>query len=237
MAFTFCTNCGNKIEDGVQKCPYCGHIKGAERTFNYAPESWKQTAENQQNPPKSEQPLTPPPTDGNNAQSENGTQQPPQNPQYPPYGNGANSQNPQGPYGYPGQNPNAGQYGSPYGNPYGGQGQNPYGQNPYGQQNPFGNQPPRGQYPLRPVPDRPMSAGLLIFSIINIIFGCCCSIGMIFGVIALVYTINARQAPNDDEEIRRKKIALVMNITAVVLTAAFIVSFAIGAASGAFSAM
>ncbi len=220
MAFTFCTNCGNKIEDGVIKCPYCGHIKGSERNYTYGSYG--------ENPNELK----------NQAPQNNGAQ-----------GEQNNSGQEQGPY-----NGQQNQYGgysqSPYGqnqNPYG-QNQNPYGQNPYNrdpygnqqnqspynQQNPYGMPPPGGFY--RPVVDRPMSFGLLIFSIINIIFGCCCSVGFVFGIIALVYTINARQAPTDDEEIRRKKIALFMNITAVVLTLAFIVAFAFAFVGGMFSA-
>ncbi len=216
MAFTFCTNCGNKIEDGVIKCPYCGHIKGSERNYTYG--SYGDTP----NEPKNEQ--------------QSPQEQAPQNDQKPhPQENGYDrGQNPYG--GQQDQNPYSGNYGqSPYNqNPYG-QNQSPYGQNPYNNQNPYGMPPPGGFY--RPVNDRPLSAGLLIFSIINIIFGCCCSVGFVFGIIALVYTLNARQAPTDDEEVRRKKIALFMNITAVVLTLAFIVAFSVAFTSGLIAGM
>ncbi len=217
MAFTFCTNCGNKIEDGVEKCPYCGHIKGSERTYGYAPAE----------PSRPQAPR----------ENEGGQGNYPNNGQPGNSGNNVNGQNGEGGYQAPSQNPYGGQYGNPYGNQYGGQPSgdpygNPYGQNqrPYGQQYPYGMPPPGGYY--RPVQDRPMSVGLLIFSIINIIFGCCCSVGFVFGIIALVYTINARQSPTDEEEIRRKKIALIMNIAAVVMTVAFIASFTVAYVSG-----
>ncbi len=183
MAFTFCTNCGNKIEDGVEKCPYCGHVKGSERSYTYG----------QAEPSR---PQTPTTSEENASQNGGQTPEntPPQAPQENPYAN----------------NPYAGQNRSPYGN---------------GRYDPYGMPPPGGFY--RPVPDRPMSIGLLIFSIINIVFSCCCSVGFVFGIIALVYTINARQSPTDEEEVRRKKLALIFNIAAVVLTVAFIISFAI----------
>ncbi len=179
MAFTFCTNCGNKIEDGVIKCPYCGHIKGSERSYTYG------KAPTEPKPQADEQPSD-------------------------PYGQ----------------------------NPYTSN-QDPYSNNPYGNSqapsdpSPYGGTPSGGFY--RQVNDRPMSIGLLIFSIINIVFGCCCSIGCVFGIIALVYTLNARQAPDDNEEIRRKKIALFMNITAIILTIAFIVSFSVAFTNGMVS--
>ncbi len=191
MPFTFCTNCGKQIDESLEKCPYCGHIKGSE---NY---TYGDAAEPEKKPQNTS-------SDGNNRNGQ---------PSNDPYGNN-------NPYGQQGNDP--------YGN------NNPYGQpgnNPYGNNNPYG----QGQHPnwipnvnmYRPVPDRPLSSGLLIFSIINIVFGCCCTVGFIFGIIALMFTLNARQAPTDNEEIRRKKIALAMNITAVVLTVAMFISFVV----------
>ncbi len=220
MAFTFCTNCGNKIEDGVEKCPYCGHIKGSERSYIYTqaetkPSPMPQT-ENQENNDQPKDPQTEP--YGNPYADDQ------KNPN--PYGGNGQSQNPYG-------NPYGGSRQSPYGNPYVGNGQNNGSPNRNNGQYPYGMPSPGGFY--RPVQDRPVSVGLLIFSIINIIFGCCCSVGFVFGIIALVYTLNARQAPNDAEEIRRKKIALIFNIAAVVMTIALVVSFVVAVTLGAMA--
>lgn len=87
---------------------------------------------------------------------------------------------------------NNGQYYDPYGNyrpPY---------NVPYG--NGYGN-----------IPTREMNIGMLIFSIINIVFG-----GRIFGLIALVFTISARSKPTAELEANNLKIAKILNIIGVV---------------------
>ena len=39
MAFTYCTNCGEKFDDDLPKCPHCGHIRGEERDYRYQSEN------------------------------------------------------------------------------------------------------------------------------------------------------------------------------------------------------
>ena len=34
MAFTYCTNCGEKFDDSEQKCPHCGHRRGDPVSFS-----------------------------------------------------------------------------------------------------------------------------------------------------------------------------------------------------------
>lgn len=226
MAFTFCTNCGEKIDDNEKVCPHCGHPKGADRSYRYGQE-WYGNTENKDN--------------GN---TDNGSGEQNRN----PYG--------QNPYGQNGQN--GGQYQPPFGNNGnngGQQNQNPYGQNPYGQNgqygggynnNGYGNnggynnggyngqyQPPFGQQtPWRqPQPQRQTSVALVIFSVINIIFGCCC-IGMVFGIIGLVFALNARNAQTDEEEARRKKISLALNIVGIALTVIYAVVYVITILAG-----
>ena len=95
MAFTFCTNCGKRLDESVDKCPYCGHPKGAERTF-YSSENNVDPENNAQNPNANEQ---------NVHSDESGGQDNGQNPNNP-YGQNPNNpygQNPNNPYG---QNPN-----------------------------------------------------------------------------------------------------------------------------------
>lgn len=222
MAFTFCTNCGEQIDVSLEKCPHCGHPTGAQRNYTYGmdPTAVNRQSQMGQNEPNAQngQAPTPPQNDQNPQDFQNPqNQQPPQNngngwigDQRPPENNG-------NPYG---QNP----YGqNPYGqNPYG-QNQNPYGQNPYGQ-NPYN---PYGNLYRRPTqPKRPMSTGLMVFSILNIVFGCFC-FGMLFGIIGLVLCVNAQNAQSDREEVSKKKLSLAMNIIGVLLTVAYVVSYVI----------
>ena len=115
MAFTYCTNCGEKIDDSCQFCPHCGHRKGQQRSgYSYGAEGFG----GDQRPPEGA------PNGGpeNPQFGQEGYRQPYRTPDQNPYGQNPYGQNPYGqtPYGQ-----------RPYnnGNPYG---QNPYGQNPYG---------------------------------------------------------------------------------------------------------
>ncbi len=237
MAFTFCTNCGEKIDDSEQKCPHCGHPKGADRSYRYGQEWYGNSGnnENNNNSNNSNNNNNNNSNDGNSGsqnQNDNGQQNQYHNPygQYqPPFGN---------------NNGNGGQQN---------QNQNPYGQNPYGQNGQYGGgynnngnyggynnggyngqyQPPFGQQtPWRqPQPQRQTSVALVIFSVINIIFGCCC-IGMVFGVIGLFFALNARNAQTDEEEARRKKISLALNIVGVALTVIYAVVYVITILAG-----
>ncbi len=207
MAFTYCTNCGKKIDDSVEKCPYCGQPKGADRVYGYEDENFGRGAGADGGSDRG----------GNPWESGNSYGQQGQN----PYGNNGS------PYGQQGQNP----YGN-NGNPYGQQRQNPYGGNPWeGGQGPYGGGYGQNGGPWQPREKRKLSVGLLVFSIINILLGTCCA-GSIFGIIGLVFCITARDAVSEEEEIRRKKISLAINIIAVALTVVFIVSFAVGFVNG-----
>lgn len=136
---------------------------------------------------------------------------PPYNPNGQGYNGGYNR------YQRPAQPTQYNQYGQGYNNPY----SNPYnnGQGGY----------PNGYYmpPMMPK-QRTTSVGLIIFSIINILFGCG-GIVMILGIIALVNTIQAKNAVTDEEEASKKKTALILNIVSIVLCVfVFIFAFMIG---------
>jgi hypothetical protein len=120
---------------------------------------------------------------------------------------------------YSNQNNANSNYGNPYSNPYGGGNYNaPNGNNPYGGGNynapnggaPYGYNPgaPNGynQYgvPYNPnaVPQPPkkeMNIGLLVFSIINLILGCCSCTGFIFGGAGLAFVMMAKNAKTDGD--------------------------------------
>ncbi len=74
---------------------------------------------------------------------------------------------------------------------------------------------------------KPISIGLLIFSILNLVLSCFVLPSFTFGIIALVYTLQAQNAKTPEEEIRKKKIALILNITGAVLSVLTIVSFSL----------
>lgn len=79
----------------------------------------------------------------------------------------------------------------------------------------------------RPVQGRNLNATSLVFSILNIIFGCCW-IGSFLGIISLVLTVMASSAQSEREEISRLNVANVINIVAVVSTLILVVLFFIG---------
>ena len=233
MAFTYCTNCGEKIDDSLDKCPYCNHPKGVDRVYGYTEESYGKT-DTAQNGNQNAQ-------NGNswNTNQNSGGQSSQQGNLWEDNRN-QGEQNPWNSQNRPGSQQNPWEAGGSR-NPWeGGQppyGQNPYGQSPYGQggpwQSPYGrNGDPYGRPPYnngmwQPREKRKASIGLIIFSIINILFGTCCA-GSIFGIIGLVFALTARDAMSEEEEIRRKKISLAINIIAVILTVVFIISFAVG---------
>ena len=185
MAFTFCTNCGEKIDDSEARCPHCGHVRGQDRSYNYGPET-------------------------SGAFNSNENRQ----------GNGYNGENGSRPWRTPDSDYNQGGYNQ---GGYSQGGYNPNGYNPNG----YG-QPPFYRPPFYMQPKRPISVGLLIFSIINMVFGCCCMVGMVFGIIGLVLTITARTAPTEAQEINKKKTALVINIAGSVLMAVNVAAILIG---------
>ena len=160
-----------------------------------------------------------------------------------PYG-GANYNAPNGSNPYGGANYNAPNGGNPYGganynapnggNPYGGanynapNGSNPYapnGVNPYGV--PYNPNAPQMQ------PQRTLNIGMLVFSIINIILGCCGCTGIIFGGAGLAFTMMAKNAKTDGDAANYNKIALILNIIGVITTIlVFVAAFAMGLAEG-----
>ncbi len=50
---------------------------------------------------------------------------------------------------------------------------------------------------------------------------------MIFGIIGLVFALNAKDAQTDEEEARRKKISLAVNIVGIVLTVIYAIVYAL----------
>jgi hypothetical protein len=79
--------------------------------------------------------------------------------------------------------------------------------------------------PQTPV-KRPLNVGLLIFSIINIIIGCC-GLGTILGIVALVVTINATNSQTDADEKSKLNTALILNVVSIVLLALAVVYFVV----------
>ncbi len=237
MAFTYCTNCGEKIDDSVERCPHCNHPKGIDRVYGYTSEDFgKKGSADSQSPRGGAQNGGPwesgQNSNGGNAnpweggQNQHGQSRGSQGGN--PWEN--NGQNPYGQSGGRGGNPwenGGGSYGQ-NGEPWNGE-QNRYGGGPWqSPREPYGNGQGYGGYqPWQPREKRKISVGLLVFSIINILLGTCCA-GSIFGIIGLVFAITARDAATEAEEIRRKKISLAINVIAVVLTVAFMISFAIG---------
>ena len=238
MAFTYCTNCGEKFDDSEQKCPHCGHRRGDPVSFSEEKGAFDQGQ--------------------NYGQGVNG-QQPRSGGYGSDYGNG-NQENQNSGQGVNGQQLRSGGYGSDYGNgnqenqnsgqgngqklwrtddknnPGGynqsGYGQGNYGQNGYGQGNQggyggnqggynpngYGSDPNRRDYRQNTTPaSRSINVGQLVFSIINILLGSCC-IGSILGIIALVFTAQAAGATDRYEEISKLDIAKKLNIAAIVIT-------------------
>ena len=159
-----------------------------------------------------------------------------------PYGGTPNGNNQYGNH-YGGTPNGNNQYGNPYGgtpngnsqygNPYGGtpNGNNQYG-NPYGGtpngNNQYGN-PYGGNGTQR---SRTLNLGMLIFSIINIVLGCCSCVGIIFGGAGVAFTLMAQNAQLDEDEERYIKIALVLNVLGIALAALVVATVIIYGISG-----
>ncbi len=183
MAFTYCTNCGEKIDMSVGKCPHCGQKIGED--YSYGREEYAR---------RRIEDIRGDNTDRDSQQGRSGIG----GEYYPPKEQGENRQG--------GFDPRA------HGN--GGRGDIP----PMWQ--------PMWRAPM-PQRKRPISIGLVIFSVINIIFSCCTFSTLIFGVIALVYVIGAQNAKSYEEEVAKKKIALVLNIVGAVIGVISAVSFSV----------
>jgi len=222
MAFTYCTNCGEKIDDSEVRCPHCGHVRGQERGYTYGQEQHggqsQYGTQNNQNGynPNGYNPNGYNPNGYNpNGYNPNGYNPNGYNPNgYNPNGNNPNGYNPNG-YNPNGYNPNG----------YNPNGYNPNGYNPNGY-NPNGYNPngynPYGQYPFRPQ-KRPISVGVLVLSILNIILGLC-GIPMIFGIIGIVFAISAQTLP-EKQAADKIKAAYVLNLVGLALMAISVASF------------
>ena len=148
----------------------------------------------------------------------NGEQQP--TPTENTYG-APNSNNLYGNYGAPNRSNPYGNYGSPNGN-------NPYGGNPYGgsDYNTFNNNTRNGGAQENPYTNfkapvtqqRGMNMGLMIFSIINTLIGCCTCSGLIFGIAAMVFTVLAKNQPTDEDAAKYNKISMILNIVGIIST-------------------
>ena len=163
MAFTYCTNCGEKIDMSEGKCPHCGQTIGNDREYDRSEYTRQSSA---------------------------------------PYESKSEDESAQ-----------RGQYFPPDEAHGGGDRIPPMWQTFFG----------------APVPPkkRPISIGLLILSIVNIVFSCCTMTTLIFGVIGLVYTVGAQNAKSESEEVSKKKIALIINIAGLVIGVLSAVSFSI----------
>ena len=62
---------------------------------------------------------------------------------------------------------------------------------------------------------RQLATGQLVFSIINIVLGCC-GLGGILGIIALIMTIMAKSAATDADSDKKLHIAKILNIIAII---------------------
>ena len=240
MAFTYCVNCGEKFNDDLPECPYCGHVRGHARGYMHSDEKgYGQNGNNQSGYGQNGY--------GQNGYGQNGNNQGGygQN----GYGQNGNNQNGYGQGGYGqngyGQNGNNqggygqngygqggyGQYGNGQ-NGYGqggygqyGNGQNGYGQGGYGQygndQNGYGQE--GNKYPLTN-PQRPMRKGSLVFSLITVLIGIV-SVGAFFGGASLLLTIFARNSKTDDEENAKIKTACILNVIGLVFGILFLLTY------------
>ncbi len=60
---------------------------------------------------------------------------------------------------------------------------------------------------------------------------------MVFGIIGLIFALNAKNAQTDEEEARRKKISLALNIVGVALTIIYAVVYVIAVIAGIFGSI
>jgi hypothetical protein len=181
MAFTYCTNCGEKIDMENERCPYCGH---AREGHSYGRETYSR--ENTEQGAFYEERGS---FDGDSR-------------------------------GYGQRDQGFGQRDQDFGQRDQGFGQGGFG---------YGNHrgAPLYRTPGSMRPRRPISVGLTVFSIINIIFSCCAFPSLIFGILALVNTAKAQNAESEEQEIAKKKIALVLNVVGLVLTLLSIMAFSV----------
>ena len=240
MAFTYCTNCGEKFDDDLPKCPHCGHIRGEERDYRYQSENRSaQNGNGQNGNGQGSQGGYNPNGYGQNGYGQNGYGQggygQDNHGGYNPNGYGQNGYG-QGGYGQGNQggyNPNGyGQNGYGQDN-HGGYNPNGYGQNGYGQGNQGGYNPNGyGQngynysYDYNPAPQskRALNKGSLVFSIITLLIGIV-SIGAFFGGASLLLTIFAQNSKTDEDEKAKIKTAGILNVIGIVFGVLFLITY------------
>ena len=83
---------------------------------------------------------------------------------------------------------------------------------------------------------RQIATGQLVFSIINIVLGCC-GLGGILGIIALIMTIVAKNAPTDAEADKKVHTAKILNIIAIIGIAISTIISVLYMAFGGFSVL
>ncbi|MBQ8731358.1 MAG: zinc ribbon domain-containing protein [Oscillospiraceae bacterium] len=100
---------------------------------------------------------------------------------------------------------------------------------------------PTPEYTYAEVPEtsgpRKLATGQLVFSIINIVLGCCTCGGFIFGVIALILTIVAKGSKTDEDAAKKLKAAKILNIVGIIISALAVIAFVLLGAFGALGGM
>lgn len=91
-------------------------------------------------------------------------------------------------------------------------------------------QTPTFEAELKSEPDtepqkRELSAGMLVWSIINTLLGACTCASFILGIAGIIFTILAKFATSDKEEKQHLKIAKILNLVATAFTLIIIISF------------
>ena len=65
-------------------------------------------------------------------------------------------------------------------------------------------------------PKRAANANMLVFAVINMVFGCCTLTGIIFGIAAMIFVMMAKSALTDEDAAKYNKIALILNVIGII---------------------